>query len=143
MSIVTEINKLTDFTALLAENPGTIIVKLGATWCGPCQKVAVQVHGSMHHIIKAYGDRVICCDLDIDESFELYAFLKSKKMVNGIPAILCWNAGNLSFIPDDSIHGADVNGISMFFNRCSNRLSMFKQGTQGTQGTYGSLQPSL
>jgi hypothetical protein len=34
--------------------------------------------------------------IDIDDNFEIYAFLKSKKMVNGVPVILCYKKGNQS-----------------------------------------------
>ena len=33
-------------------------------------------------------ENVICADIDIDENFDVYTFLKSKRMVNGIPAVL-------------------------------------------------------
>lgn len=124
MPIVTEINKLGDFSAILTQSQGLIILKLGATWCGPCQKIANQVHAAFNTITATYGDKVVCCDIDVDESFELYAFLKNKKMVNGIPAILCWYKGNATFIPDDSVHGSDIDGLSQFFHRCANKLSL-------------------
>jgi len=124
MTIITEIGKLADFSALLANSKGLVILKLGATWCGPCQKIAGSVHSAMDTLSSTYGNKVTCCDIDVDESFELYAFLKNKKMVNGIPAILCWCKGNTTFIPDDSIHGADVDGVSQFFHRCANKLSL-------------------
>jgi hypothetical protein len=48
--------------------------------------------------------------------------LKSKKMVNGIPVILCYKKGNATYIPDDSITGADPNALAAFFKRCGNHL---------------------
>ena len=122
--MITEINKLCDFSQILMESEGIVILKLGATWCGPCQKIAGQVHTAFKTLTATYGDKAVCCDIDVDESFELYAFLKNKKMVHGIPAILCWYKGNVSLIPDDSIHGSDVDGVSQFFHRCENKLSL-------------------
>jgi hypothetical protein len=55
--------------------------------------------------------------IDVDESFELYAFLKNKKMVNGIPAILAYYKGNLHYAPDDGVIGANNTEIIAFFER--------------------------
>jgi thioredoxin 1 len=122
MPIVTEINKLADFNAILTQSQGLVILKLGATWCGPCQKIAGQVHAAFNTITATYGDKVVCCDIDVDESFELYAFLKNKKMVNGIPVILLYKKGNVNFFPDDSITGADPAELDKFFKRCGLHL---------------------
>ena len=124
MTIITEFDGITGFNEILAKNTGIVILKLGATWCGPCKQIAPLVHGLMHQITSVYGDKVVCCDIDVDENFELYAFLKNKKMINGIPAILCWKAGNVSFIPDDTALGSNVMEINLLFNRCTNNLSL-------------------
>lgn len=106
------------FFNLLKNNPGLIILKLGAEWCGPCKKIAPILEG----FFLSSPDTVICADIDVDESFDLYAYLKNKKMVNGIPAILCYKKGNTSFIPDDSITGADPGQLDAFFRRCGLHL---------------------
>jgi hypothetical protein len=36
--------------------------------------------------------------------------------------MLCYKKGNLSFIPDDIITGADPVGLHSFFKRCGNHL---------------------
>jgi thiol-disulfide isomerase/thioredoxin len=125
MSIITELEGgMPAFTEVLASNPGLVIIKLGATWCGPCKQIANQVHGLMHKITSVYSGKVVCYDLDIDECFELYAFLKTKKRVNGVPAILCWESGNVTYIQNDGVIGANVNDINLLFNRCANKLSL-------------------
>ena len=63
-------------------------------------------------------ENVLCILLDVDECFELYAFLKTKKMLNGIPAILSYDQGNVNYIPSDSVIGADVDQVNLFFERC-------------------------
>jgi thioredoxin 1 len=103
-----------DFMNLLTKNPGLIILKLGATWCGPCKRIQPVLDG----FFASSPDNVVCCDIDVDESFDLYAFFKSKKMVNGVPVILLYKKGNESFIPDDSITGADPVELDKFFKRC-------------------------
>ena len=121
--IITEIGGgVGGFLQLLSYNPGVIIVKLGATWCGPCKLISGQSHTYMNEMLTKFPDTVICCDIDVDDHFELYATLKQKKMVNGIPAILCWYAGNVTIIPDDSTIGADIDQIKQLFIRCACKL---------------------
>ena len=112
------------FIRLLEKNPGLIIMKLGATWCGPCKKIKPVVDA----FFASSPDNVICCEIDVDESFDLYSYYKSKKMVNGIPVILCYKKGNTSYIPDDSITGSDPVHLDLFFKRCGLHLmSLFQQ----------------
>jgi thiol-disulfide isomerase/thioredoxin len=108
-----------DFFNLLKVNPGLVIIKFGATWCGPCKKIKHVVDG----FFATSPDNVICADVDVDESFDLYGFFKSKKMVNGIPVMLCYIKGNETFIPDDSITGIDPTALDAFFKRCGNYLA--------------------
>ena len=56
--------------------------------------------------------------IDVDENFEVYGFLKNKRRINGIPAMLCFYKGNTSYIPDDATAGSDVNQTNAFFERC-------------------------
>ena len=118
-TIISQFNTRNDFLRLLSNNPGLIIIKLGAEWCGPCKRIAPVLEG----FFASSPDTVLCCDIDVDESFDFYAFLKSKKMVNGIPVILCYKKGNQSFIPDDSITGADPGELDAFFRRCGQHLT--------------------
>ena len=112
------------FISLLENNPGLILVKLGASWCGPCKRIKNVVDS----FFASSPDNVICCDIDVDESFDLYAYLKSKKMVNGIPVMLCYKRDNTSFIPDDSITGSDPVQLDAFLKRCGlHLLSIIKK----------------
>lgn len=112
--IISGIPSRKEFFDLLAVNPGLIVIKLGATWCGPCKKIAPALEG----FFATSPDNVLCADLDVDECDDLYAMMKSKKMVNGIPVVLCYKKGNTSYIPDDSVTGADPAKLSAFFHRC-------------------------
>lgn len=113
LSLLTEIKDRNHFAELLKENPGLFIIKFGADWCGPCKKI----EGLVNDWFNRTNEKVQCAIIDVDESFDIYAFLKSKKMVNGIPAILCYEKGNINYIPDDVVIGADVAKVNAFFTR--------------------------
>lgn len=116
--IITKFENRNEFLKLLTVNPGLVIMKLGAEWCGPCKQIKPVVEG----FFATSPSNVICADIDVDESFDLYAQLKSKKMVNGIPVILCYKKGNVSFIPDDSVTGSNPAQLDAFFKRCGSYI---------------------
>ena len=60
----------------------------------------------------------VLIDIDDDECFDLYATLKSKKMVNGVPTILAYVKGNMTIIPDFNVVGTDSTQLNYFFNQC-------------------------
>ena len=116
--VISEIANRDAFFVLLQNNPGLIIIKLGASWCGPCKVIEKSVHG----FFASSPPEVICADIDVDVSFDFYSFLKSKKMVNGIPALLLYKKGNSTYIADDSVVGSDALELHKFFIRCGNYL---------------------
>ena len=119
LPLITEIPSMKAFGELLEKNPGVVIIKFGAEWCAPCKKV----EGLVHEWFNMMPDTVQCVLIDVDESFELYAFMKNKKMMQGIPAILGYHRGNLSYVPSDSIVGADPVQIKLFFERCLSKAA--------------------
>ena len=116
--IINAFSNREEFIGILKINPGLVIIKLGATWCGPCKQIA--------HIVEAFfassPPNVICADIDVDESIDLYSYLKQKRMVNGIPVMLMYKRGNVSFVPDDSVTGSDPAHLDAFFKRCGFHL---------------------
>ena len=117
-TIICQFKSRHDFQRLLENNPGLIILKMGATWCGPCKKIKPVLDG----FFASSPDNVVCCDIDVDECADLYSYFKSKKMVNGIPVILAYKKGNVSYIPDDSVTGSDPTQLDKFFRRCGLHL---------------------
>ena len=116
--VISEIADRNAFMTLLQHNPGVIVLKLGAEWCGPCKTIKSAVHG----FFASSPPEVVCGDIDVDQSFDFYSFMKSKKMVNGIPALLCYKKGNGTYIPDDIITGSDSQQLHQFFMRCGKHL---------------------
>jgi thiol-disulfide isomerase/thioredoxin len=113
LPIITQVSSLQEFQQILQQNVGLVVLKLGAEWCGPCKRIQKEVEMGFN----AMPDNVQKIILDIDDSLELYTYLKNKKRVNGIPAVLFWERGNLTDIPDDVVLGADSNQIIAFFRR--------------------------
>ena len=118
LPIITDLPDMNSFHEILKNNPGLVIIKFSAEWCGPCKLIKKQVDS----YIKNSPDNVQFCVIDIDENIEVYAYLKNKKRVNGIPAMLCWYKGNVNYIPDDMVIGANVNEIDLFFSRCAYKV---------------------
>ena len=93
-----------------------VIIKLGATWCGPCQKIKPLCNACFSHM----PANVISFDIDCDDNMELYSFFKNKRMMNGIPAIFAYTINknrdnNLWYIPNMSVLGSDDNQIKNLF----------------------------
>ena len=76
-TVITEIESRNDLLPILENNPGVIVIKLGAEWCGPCKLIEKEVHDFFENV----PSNVLCGDLDVDESFDLYAYLKQKKLL--------------------------------------------------------------
>ena len=119
--IISELKRET-FNELLTKNPGMIIIKFSAKWCGPCKKIEPFVN----NIFASSPHNVLCCDLDIDVNFDLYSFFKFKKMVNGIPVLLCFLKDNLTFVPNETCVGANMNDLDTFFKTCNKHLQDMK-----------------
>ena len=112
-AVITKLESLNEFQDLLQKNPGVVIIKFGAEWCGPCKMIEPLVE----QWYSVMPENVQCCKIDVDESFEVYGFLKSKRRINGIPAIMVYKKGNLTYIPDDMTAGADQSQITALFKR--------------------------
>ena len=116
---ITEMN-LAGFSDALSKNTGALIIKFGAEWCGPCKKIDPLVYDWMSKMPPS----ITCAIIDIDDNFEIYAFLKTRKMVNGVPAILCYKKGNTSWVPDNSVIGANEVQVNAFFQECMKYASV-------------------
>ena len=108
---LTEIKNKDHFFEILGTNPGYIVLKFGAEWCGPCKMIAPLVEQWKTKL----SDNVEYYDINVDNSVEIYGYLKARKMVNGIPCILVYKQGNTTYIPDDAALGANEMDINHLF----------------------------
>ena len=95
------------------------ILKLTADWCRPCKTIKELATEQVINLVMKLERPVECYEVNVDDSLDFYAFMKQKKMVNGIPVFLFYKANNTDFIPDDSVTGANPPDIIAFFERCA------------------------
>jgi thiol-disulfide isomerase/thioredoxin len=114
LPIINNINSVNDFNNLLANNPGLIIIKLTAEWCGPCKTIESKIKILFENMPK----NVQCVVVDIDKCIDFYSYLKKRRVINGVPSTLCYLKGNNSYIPDDFVIGASIDKISELNDRC-------------------------
>ena len=103
-----------------------VILKFHADWCAPCKVIGPKVKNMViekAEQLKSHENKFIYIEVDVDECFDLYAFLKSKKMVRGIPTIFLYKKEIYSkseesqlFIPQTSISGAKEQEIQNLIN---------------------------
>ena len=108
------------FFELLKMNPGVFIFKFGAEWCAPCKSIKKYIDNVS--LALPTDNTVYIYNVDVDECFDLYAYLKQKKMVSGIPSLLAYKKGNSYFVPDASISGTNESDLNNFFNTCLKML---------------------
>lgn len=98
-----------DFYKELDRNDSILIVFVTGTNCVPCERAKPLVHDKMetvpYKMIK----------LDRDRDADIYAALRSKKQVKGVPTLLAYQAGNYTLNADVSISGANPSAIEEFF----------------------------
>ena len=103
-----------------------VILKFHADWCAPCKAIGPKVKNMViakAEQLKSHKNKFIYIEVNVDECFDLYAFLKSKKMVRGIPTIFLYKKEIYSnseesqlFIPQSSISGAKEQEIQNLIN---------------------------
>jgi len=100
-----------EFKLFLESKTTDIIVKFEATWCGPCQRIK-GVFDKWHEYSSNSIQFLI---IDVDESFDLYAYFKKNKITPGIPALLYYKQENREIFPTDVLIGADNDKVESFF----------------------------
>lgn len=101
-----------------------VILKFYADWCKPCKQITPFVEKIINEKTKKFESRGVTnkfmfVSVDVDECFDLYAFMKKQKMINGIPALFLYskriykqNDEKQMYIPQASISGTDESKIS-------------------------------
>tara|TARA_Y100000389_G_scaffold177526_1_gene189860 strand:+ start:8118 stop:8540 length:423 start_codon:yes stop_codon:yes gene_type:complete len=105
-----------------------VILKFYADWCKPCKLITPYVESIIETKTKKFQsqgvkNKFIYISVDVDECFDLYAFLKKSKRINGIPAIFLYTKKiykneeeSKMHIPQGSISGTNEEEISKLLN---------------------------
>lgn len=116
------IKNVPELKSIIENNKGLVIIKLGARWCQPCR--------SIEDIVTSWFKKMNSINLvqtflvDIDEDYQIFAYLKNKKMLQGIPAILMYQKSNSTLVFDDCVNSSNVEEIDQFFSRCIETTKM-------------------
>lgn len=97
-----------------------ILIKCGAEWCGPCQRIKPYCHSKFKNL----PSKVVCFDIDIDkeENMELYLAYKQKKMVRSVPVIFAYISkpdrdSSHWWAPDFSVNSGQQHDLDNFFEK--------------------------
>ena len=121
-TIETEISDRNAFQSILDENEGIVLIKFGASWCKPCKEIGPFVKEMVNKLPNTFT----VYDLDVDDNFEVYGFLKSKKMVSGIPTLLAYYRQNKTFASNQCVSGTDEKAYKQFFVNCISESVRYK-----------------
>jgi thiol-disulfide isomerase/thioredoxin len=117
LPVIYDVENMEVFKNLIRTNPGVTIFRFRADWCQPCKRADPIVN----NYISQLGLKIQFVMVDVDTSFELYAYLKNKRQIMGIPAMLAYHRENDTYIPNDIVTGPDEDSINKFFNRCMSK----------------------
>jgi thiol-disulfide isomerase/thioredoxin len=118
MPIIDNIGSTADFFNILQNNRGIVIFKFGAEWCAPCKKIEGHIYEWFSKMEEHPTIQIVC--VDVDESFDVYGYLRTKKMIRGIPSLLAYYRGNVSYVFDECVNGTDTNEYNIFFHKILN-----------------------
>ena len=71
-----------------------VILKFTANWCNPCKKIDPFLEKIITEKEVQFNNnknKFLYIKVDVDECFDLYSFLKARKMINGIPSIFLYS----------------------------------------------------
>ena len=110
-----------DFSQLFDENSEgdqLYIFKFSAVWCKPCKKIAPYIESKLQNI----NNNITFYNIDIEDAFDLYSYLKKMKVVTGIPALYLYKNNNSMLSPEYSVSGTEKSEIDKLFEM-ANKLS--------------------
>jgi len=101
------------FLEMILKKDRPVFVKFTADWCGPCKRVKPIIDEFLTNEIL---EKLKYVEIDIDNSVDVYAFMKSRRMLNGIPTLLFYDMGTNSFSPTYSTSTGKEETVKEFLN---------------------------
>jgi thiol:disulfide interchange protein len=109
------IGKRAEFVELLKAKQTHFILVFQTCWCTLCKTPRYQEF--IQTRLMTLPDNYTLYVLDADEFSDVFSFLKSKKMVVGVPTILFYHRDNVTYVPDESISGINAGHLESFYNQ--------------------------
>ena len=106
-----------DLNNFLANNPGILVLKFGATWCAPCSRINSYLDAVFQNLPEN-TTAIQCVYIDIDLCPEIHRVFKQTRQVNAVPTLLAFKKGNTTYSPDFSQSGVVISELNLFFNKC-------------------------
>lgn len=102
-----------EFLDMIKNKTKPLFVKFTADWCGPCKKIKPMVDEFLSTDILT---KLQYLEIDIDESIDVYAFMKSRKMLNSIPTMLYYDMMTTDYAPSLAISDSNLNKVGNFLD---------------------------
>jgi hypothetical protein len=100
--------KRSDFLNQLGSD--LVVVFFTSTDCVPCATIKPYVQEKIKMC------PYTCLELDRNNDSDVYSVLQTKKQLKGVPSLLAYSKGNVSFMANLSISGTNQNEIDCFFD---------------------------
>ena len=111
MNVITQLKTPNDLEQLLKANTGLVLIKLGATWCGPCKRAAPIVESLFNEM----PSNVVMLIVDIDKSPDIKRYLK----VQSVPTLCNFINGEMM----DTLSSSNKDNIISFFQKTLDKTS--------------------
>ena len=87
MAEVKKINSMGDFNMFIMEGNSLNVLKLGASWCGPCRII----ENTLHNLTTEETEGVLLGEVDVDD--EWFEDVEGMLNIRGIPVIIAYKDG--------------------------------------------------
>jgi len=112
------ISNKTEFLQVIKDNNKTVVFKFSSDWCGPCKKISPDIDLFKESILN--NKDIVWFDIDVDNSIEVFGMLKTKRIINGVPAVLVYFKKNDTIYPDEFVLGSSKDDLYDLFSKILN-----------------------
>ena len=102
-----------EFQNIINNDTKIVVFKFSADWCAPCKKIEPIVDNFKETIID--NENIDWYDIDVDESIEIFGWLKTKRIINGVPSIIAYFEENDTIYPDEFVLGGNEKALEILF----------------------------